>query len=116
MQSHSFIDSLKQKPALEVHLRGTKAEYADCNIKFYPWGRGSLIKIEGVNIGGVSSDISLVIESFAEIKCNPCKGGYLFAVVFSEIRPLELSRKNIKIYLKKDGRIIAEKKNPMKKP
>lgn len=116
VQSHSFIDSLKQKPALEVHLEGTGGQYADCNIKFYPWGRGSLIKIEGVNIVGMSSDVRLIIENFTEIKCNPCRNGYLFAVVFSQISSSELNRRNTRVYLKKDGRIIAEKKNAGKKP
>lgn len=107
MSIYSFADVMKQKPFLKTKLKNQTGEYAHCEVKLYPWGNGTVIKAEGVNIKRKNDkNIKLIFEDCGEYICNPCGNGYLFEIFFSDILSEKYSEQ-IKIYLMSGEIVLA---------
>lgn len=111
MTYHSFSQALKQPPSLKVKLKDIGAGHADCELKLFSWGKGTIIKIEGVNVNtdndDKKEDLQLVFKNVSEYVCNPCKNGYLFNIFFSDISVDAFLNSDAEVYLKRGEKISA---------
>lgn len=113
MAIYSFADVIKQKPFLKTKLKNEGGGYIDCEVKFYSWGNGTVIKIEGVNVKFEKNEnIKLIFENIAEYNCNPCKSGYLFEVLYSDVYPEQYSEA-VKMYLVSGENVLASNRVPI---
>lgn len=113
MAFYSFVDVIKQKPFIKAKLKNESGGYIDCEVKLYSWGKGTIIKIEGVNVKHEKGEnIKLVFENISEYNCNPCKSGYMFEVFFSDILSEEYSGP-IKINLVSGEDVLASNRIPI---
>lgn len=112
MTYYSFSQAINKPPFLRGKLKDAAGGYTDCELKLYTWGKGTIIKIEGVNVNTFNldrkEDIILVFENVSQYICNPCKSGYLFNVFFSDIPADTFLNSDTKIYIKIGERILAD--------
>lgn len=111
MTYYSFSQAINQAPFLKGKLKDALGGYTDCELKLYAWGKGTIIKIEGVNVNfdnlDKREDIILVFENISQYVCNPCKSGYLFNVFFSDLPADAFLNSDTKIYIKIGEKILA---------
>ena len=111
MTYYSFSQAINKPPFLRGKLKDVAGGYTDCELKLYTWGKGTIIKIEGVNVNICNFDrreaIILVFENLSQYVCNPCKNGYLFNVFFSDISADAFLNSDTKIYIKIGEKILA---------
>lgn len=110
MSIYSFADVMKQKPFLKTKLKNETGGYTHCEVKLYSWGKGTVIKAEGVNIKRKNDkNVKLIFEDCAEYICNPCGNGYLFEIFFSD-KLYEKNWRHIQISLVSGEQILASNK------
>lgn len=117
--TNGLFSLLNGNASVGAELKGTKSEHFYCSIRLYPWAKGSLIKLEGVNLGSEKREellFSLHNESF--FTARPTESGYMIAVFFTDrFTPEKAIGEKLRLRLSspQSGRMLFDRETVLKK-
>lgn len=117
--ANGLFSILSGNAAVGAELKGSKNEHFYCSIRLYPWAKGSLIKLEGVNLSTEKrGELCLSLHNEPLFTVRPTESGYALAVFFTDIfTPEKAVGERLRLRLKdsQNGRLIFEREAAFRK-